>query len=84
MNLVNREERIKDFMEEFGPPQRTRTVDIAQTIAEVYGYWYNGRDFIIIKRDQKGRYDPLDAKYITDKEFYILLELDHIYNHIKG
>ena len=67
--------RCRDFKQEFGPPQKTRTVDIAQTVAEVYGYWYDGTTFMIIRRDQKGRYDPVDARYIDDEEYKILTEL---------
>ncbi len=67
--------RCRDFKEEFGPPQKTRTVDIAQTVADVYGYWYDGKTFIIIRRDQKGRYDPVDARIIDAEEYKILVQL---------
>ncbi len=67
--------RCRDFKKEFGSPQKTRTVDIAQTVADVYGYWYDGTTFMIIRRDQKGRYDPVDARYISQEEFCILDDL---------
>jgi len=79
--MKNKEERCKEFNQDFGPPHKTRTVDIAQTVAEVYGYWYDGTTFMIIRRDQKGRYDPIDARYISEEEFCLLLELDRIENY---
>ena len=73
--MKSKAERCKEFLEDFGPPKKTLTVDIAQTVAEVYGYWYDGKTFMIIRRDQKGQYDPVDARYVSQEEFYIL---DHL------
>lgn len=73
--MKNKLTRCKEFTQEFGSPQKTRTVNIAQTVGEVYGYWYDGETFMIIKRDQTGKYDPVDARYIYDKEYKILTEL---------
>ncbi len=75
--MKTKTERCRDFKEEFGPPQKTRTVDIAQTVAEVYGYWTDGHQFIIIKRDQKGLYDPINARYICAEEYEILASLSY-------
>lgn len=73
--LKYKAKRCKEFLREFGTPKRTRTVDITQTISETYGYWYDGVDFIIIRKDERGQYDPFDARYINNEEYGILVEL---------